>query len=388
MTFPGSLVEGSTATLTIECDMLYLYRHRAGTSTSGNHQDLPHPLLSRPPLRHAPDFAPRPRDLPRQRSGGESSHPNNRECDMLYLYRHRADTSTSGNHQDLPEPLSSRPLMHPAPGIARRPHDLPLQLGGEDSCHPNNRECDMLYLYRHRADTSTSGNHQDLPHPLPSRLPLRHAPDIARRPRDLPRQRGGGESCHTNNRECDILYLYRHRADTSTSGNYQDLPHPLPSRPPLRHAPDIARCPRDLPQQHSGGESCHPNNRECDMLYLYRHRADTSTSGNHQDLHHPLPSRPPLHHAPDIGQRPRDLLVRHHGGEYCHPNNRECDMLYLYRHRADTSTSGNHQDLHHPLSTTLQRFGQIIFQTISQYNALLVIYVRKLGCLSDHPIVF
>ena len=124
---------------------------------------------------------------------------------MLYLYRHRADTSTSGYHQDLPHPLPSRPLMPPAPGISRRPRDLPQQLGGGEYCHTNNRECDMLYLYRHRADTSTSGNHQDLPHPLPSRPPLRPSPGTAQRLRDLPMQQRGCEYGHTNNRECDML---------------------------------------------------------------------------------------------------------------------------------------------------------------------------------------
>ena len=148
----------------------------------------------------------------------------------------------------------------------------------------------MLYLYRHRAGTSTSGNHQDLPHPLPSRPPMCSPSASGRRPRDLPGQRRGGEFCHTNNRECDMLYIYRHRADTSTSGNHQDLPYPLPSRPLMRSPSASARCPRDLPGQRRGGEFCHTNNRECDMLYIYRHRADTSTSGNQQDLPHPLPS--------------------------------------------------------------------------------------------------
>ena len=214
--------------------MLYLYRHTAGTSTSGNHQDLPYPLPSRPLMPPAPGISRCPRDLPVQQGGGEYGPPNNRECDMLYLYRHRADTSTSGNHQDLPHPLPSRPLMPPAPGISRRPRDLPVQQGGGEYGPPNNRECDMLYLYRHRADTSTSGNHQDLPQSLPSRPPMLSPAASARRPRDLPRQRGGGEYGQPNNRECDMLYLYRHRADTSTSGNHQDLPHPLPSRPPIR----------------------------------------------------------------------------------------------------------------------------------------------------------
>ena len=117
-----------------------------------------------------------------------------------------------------------------------------------------NKECDMLYLYIHRADTSTSGNHQDLPYSLPSRPPMPPAPGISRRPRDLPQQRGGGEYRHTNNRECDMLYLYRHRADTSTSGNHQDLHHPLPSRSLMHPAPGISRCPRDLPRQQGGGE--------------------------------------------------------------------------------------------------------------------------------------
>ena len=332
-----------------ECDMLYLYRHRAGTSTSGNHQDLPYPLPSRPPMRSPSASARCPRDLPRQRGGGEYGQSNNRECDMLYQYRHRAGTSTSGNHQDLPDPLPSRPPMRSPSASGRRPRDLPRQRGGGESCRPNNRECDMLYLYRHRADTSTSGNHQDLPHPLPSRPPMRSPSARARRPRDLPRQRGGGESCRPNNRECDMLYLYRHRADTSTSGNHQDLPHPLPSHPPMLSPPASGRRPRDLSRQRGGGESCRPNNRECDMLYLYRHRADTSTSGNHQDLPHPLPSRPPMRSPSARARRPRDLPRQRGGGESCRPNNRECDMLYLYRHRADTSTSGNHQDLPHPL---------------------------------------
>ena len=333
-----------------ECDMLCLYRHRADTSTSGNHQDLPYPLPSRPLMPPPPASARRPRDLPQQRGGGEYCHTNNRECDMLYLYRHRADTSTSGNHQDLPHPLPSCPPMLPAPAIARRPFDLPQQRGRGEYCHPNNRECDMLYLYRHRADTSTSGNHQDLPYPLPSRPPMRSPSASARRPCDLPVQRRGGEYCHTNNRECDMLYLYRHRAGTSTSGNHQDLPHPLPSRPPMRSPSASAPCPRDLQtQQQGGGESCPPNNRECDMLYLYRHRADTSTSGNHQDLPYPLPSRPPMRSPSASARRLCDLPVQRRGGEYCHTNNRECDMLYLYRHRAGISTSGNHQDLPHPL---------------------------------------
>ena len=334
--------------------MLYLYRHGAGTSTSGNHQDLPHPLPSRPPMPPAPDIARRPRDLPQQHCEGASCDPINRECDMLYLYRHRADTSTSGNHQDLPHPLPSRPLLRPAPGIARRPRDLPEQQGGGEYFHPNNRECDMLYLYRHRAGTSTAGNHQDLPHPLPSRPLLRPAPGIARRPRDLPVQRGGGEYRHTKNRECDMLYLYRHRADTSTSGNHQDLPHPLPSRLPMRSPSASGRRPCDLPQQQGGGEYRHTNNRECDMLYLYRHRADTSTSGNHQDLHHPLLSRLPMLPAPGISRRPFDLPQQQGGGGCSYPNNRKCDMLYLYRHRADTSTSGNHQDLPDPVPSRPQ----------------------------------
>ena len=62
----------------------------------------------------------------------------------------------------------------------------------------------------------------------------------------------------------------------------------------MRSPSASARCPRDLPGQRRGGEFCHTNNRECDMLVLYRHRADTSTSGNHQDLPHPLPSHPPM----------------------------------------------------------------------------------------------
>ena len=318
--------------------MLYLYRHRADTSTSGNHQDLHEPLPSRPLMHPAPGISRRPRDLPVQRGGGEYRHTNNRECDMLYLYRHRADISTSGNHQDLPHPLPSRPLMHPAQGISRRPRDLSVQRGGGEYCHTNNRECDMLYLYRHRADTSTSGNHQDLPHPLPSRLQMRSPSASARCPRDLPVQQGGGASCHTNNRECDMLYLYRHRADTSTSGNHQDLHHPLPSRPPMPPALSISRRQRDLPVQPGGGEYGHPNNRECEMLYLYRHRADTSTSGNHQVLPHPLPSRPPMPPALSISRRPRDLPVQQGGGWYNDPNNRECEMLYLYRHRAGTIT--------------------------------------------------
>ena len=196
---------------------------------------------------------------------------------MLYLYRHRADTSTSCNHQDLPHQLPSRPLMPPTPGISRRPRDPTQQQGGEEYCHPNNRECDMLYLYRHRADTSTSGNHQDLPDPLPSRPPMPPAPGISRRPCDLSVQRGGGEYSDPNNRECDMLYLYRHIADTSTSGNHQDLPHPLPSRPPMRSPSASGRRPCDLRQQLRGGEYRHTNNRECDMLYLYRHRAGTIT---------------------------------------------------------------------------------------------------------------
>ena len=332
-----------------ECDMLYLYRHRADTSTSGNHQDLPHPLPSRPPMRSPSARARRPRDLPRQRGGGESCRPNNRECDMLYLYRHRADTSTSGNHQDLPHPLPSHPPMLSPPASGRRPRDLPRQRGGGEYSPSNNRECDMLYIYRHRADTSTSGNHQDLPHPLPSRPPMRSPSARARRPRDLPGQRCGGEFCQTNNRECDMLYLYRHRADTSTSGNHQGLPDSLPSRPPMLSPPASGRRPRDLSRQRRGGEYRHTNNRECDMLYLYRHRADTSTSGNHQDLPHPLPSHPPMLSPPASGRRPRDLPRQRGGGEYSPSNNRECDMLYIYRHRADTSTSGNHQDLPHPL---------------------------------------
>ena len=196
---------------------------------------------------------------------------------MLYLYRPTAGTSTSGNHQDLPHPLPSRPRMLPAPTTARRPRDLAQQQCRGEPCQTNNRECDMLYLYRPTAGTSTSGNHQDLPHPLPSRPLLHLAPNLAQRPGDLFLQRSGDESSHTNNRECDMLYLYRHRAGTSTSGNHQDLPHPLPSRPPMPPAPTIAQCPRDLPLQQGEGEYCDPNNRECDMLYLYRHRADTST---------------------------------------------------------------------------------------------------------------
>ena len=332
-----------------ECDMLYLYRNRADTSTSGNHQDLPHPLPSRP-LMHSPSASARcPRDPTQQQGGGEFCQTNNRECDMLYLYRHRADTSTSGNHQDLPDPLPSRPPMPPAPGISRRPRDLPQQLGGGEYCQANNRECDMLYLYRHRADTSTSGNHQDLPQPLPSRPPMRSPSASGQRPRDLSVQHRGGEFCLPINRECDMLNLYRHRADTSTSGNHQDLPHPLPSRPPMRSPSASARRPRDPTQQQGGGEYSHTNNRECDMLYLYRHRADTSTSGNHQDLPHPLPSRLPMRSPSASGRRPRDLPGQRRGGESCPTNNRECDMLYLYRHRADTSTSGNHQDLPDPL---------------------------------------
>ena len=188
----------------------------------------------------------------------------------------------------------------------------------------------MLYPYRHRADTSTSGNHQDLPHPLPSRQPLGPSPGTAQRLRYLPKQQGGGEYGHTNNRECDMLYLYRHRADTSTPGNHQDLPHPLPSRQPLRPSPGTAQRLRYLSKQQGGGESSQTNNRECDMLYLYRHRADTSTSGNHQDLPHPLPSRQPLRPSPGTAQRLRDLPVQQGGGEYGHANNRECDMLYIY----------------------------------------------------------
>ena len=160
---------------------------------------------------------------------------------MLYLYRHRADTSSSGNHQDLPHPLPSRPPLRPSPGTAQRLRDLPQQQGGGVSCDPINRECDMLYPYRHRADTSTSGNHQDLPYPLPSRQPLRPSPGTAQRLRDLLVQQGGGEYGHPNNRECDMLYLYRHRADASTSGNHQDLPHPLLSRQPLRSSPGTAQ---------------------------------------------------------------------------------------------------------------------------------------------------
>ena len=180
---------------------------------------------------------------------------------MLYLYRHRADTSTSGNHQDLPDPLPSRPPLLPSPGTAQRLRDLQKQQGGGEYGHPNNRECDMLYLYRHRADTSTPGNHQDLPHPLPSRPPLRPSPGTAQRLRDLPMQQRGGEYGQSNNRECDMLYLYRHRADTSTPGNHQDLPHPLPSRPPLLPSPGTAQRLRDLPQQLCGGEYGHTNNR-------------------------------------------------------------------------------------------------------------------------------
>ena len=265
-------------------------RDRADTSTSGNHQNLPYPLPSRPPMRSPSASGRRPRDLPRQRGGGEYCHTNNRECDMLYLYRHRAETFTSGNHQDLPHPLPSRPQMCSPSASGRGPRDLPRQRGEGESCHTNNRECDMLYLYRHRADTSTTGNHQDLPHPLPSRPQMCSPSASGRRPRDLPRQRGEGESCHTNNRECDMLYLYRHRADTSTTDNHQDLPHPLPSRPQMCSPSASGRRPCDLPQQRGGGEYRPPNNRECDMLYLYTHRADTSTSGNHQDLPHPLPS--------------------------------------------------------------------------------------------------
>ena len=128
----------------------------------------------------------------------------------------------------------------------------------------------MLYLYRHRADTSTSGNHQDLPHPLPSRPPMRSPSASGRRPCDLRQQLGGGEFCQTNNRECDMLYLYRHRADTYTSGNHQDLPESLPSRPPMRSPSASGRRPCDLPQQRRGGEYSDPNNRQCDMLYLLR----------------------------------------------------------------------------------------------------------------------
>ena len=291
----SSKVEGCHAILSIECDMLYLYRHRADTSTSGNHQDLPYPLPSRQLLRPSPGTAQRLRDLLVQQGGGKYSQSNNRECDMLYLYRHRTDTSTSGNHLDLPYPLPSRQPLRPSPGTAQRLRDLLVQQGGGEYGQSNNRECDMLYLYRHRTDTCTSGNHQDLPHPLPSRQLLRPSPGTAQRLRDLLVQQGGGVSCDPNNRECDILYLYRHRADTSTSGSHQDLPHPLPSRPPMPPAPAIAR--RDLAQQRCGGEYCQANNRECDMLYLYR-----PTSGNHQDLTVSLPSRPLLHPAPDIAQ--------------------------------------------------------------------------------------
>ena len=236
--------------------MLYLYRHRADTSTSGNHQNLPYPLPSRPPMGSLSASGRCPRDLPRQHSGGEYGHPNNRECDMLYLYRHRADTSTSGYHQDLPHPLPSRPPMLPPAASTRCPRDLSRQRGGGQYGQPNNRECDMLYLYRHRADTSTSGNHQDLPYPLPSRPPMRSPSASGRCPRDLPRQHSGGEYRHPSNIECDLLYLYRHRADTSTSGYHQDLPHPLPSHPPMPPAPGISRCQRDLPVQLCGGESC------------------------------------------------------------------------------------------------------------------------------------
>ena len=243
--------------------------------------------------------------------------------------RHRADTSTSGNHHDLPDPLPSRPPMPPAPGISRRPCYLSQQRGGGEFCPPNNRECDMLYLYRHRAGTSTSGNHQDLPHPLPSRPPMRSPSASARRPRD-PTQQGGGEYRHTNNRECDMLNIYRHRAGTSTSGNHQDLPDPLPSRPPMRSPSASGRRPRDVPQQLRGGEFCPPNNRECDMLYLYTHRVGTSTSANHQDLPHPLPPRPPMRSPSASGRRPCDLARQRGGGEFCETNNRECDMLYIY----------------------------------------------------------
>ena len=180
---------------------------------------------------------------------------------MLYLYRHRADTSTSGNHQDLPYSLPSHQPLRPSPGTAQRLRDLQKQLCGGEYGHPNNRECDMLYLYRHRADTSTSGNHQDLPYPLPSHPPLRPSPGTAQRLRDLPKQQGGGVNCDPNNRECDMLYLYRHRAGTSTSGNHQDLPYPLPSRPPLRPSPGTAQRLRDLPKQQGGGVSCDPINR-------------------------------------------------------------------------------------------------------------------------------
>ena len=306
--------------------MLYLYRHTADTSTSGNHQDLPHPLPSRPPMRSPSASGRRPCDLRQQLRGGEYRHTNNRECDMLYLYRNRADTSTSGNHQDLPHPLPSRPPMRSPSASGRRPRDLPVQQGGGEYCHPNNRECDMLYLYRHRADTSTSGNHQDLPESLPSRPLMRSPSASVRRQCDLPQQQGGGEYCQANNRECDMLYLYRHRADTSTSGNHQDLPESLPSRPPMLPAPGISRRPRDLPVQQGGGKYGPPNNRECDMLYLYRHRAGTSTSGNHQDLPHPLPSRPPMPPAPGISRRPRDLPQQRGGGGCSDPNNRDTEQ--------------------------------------------------------------
>ena len=155
--------------------------------------------------------------------------------------------------------------MPPAPGISQRPRDLPQQRGGGEYCQANNRECDMLYLYRHRAGTSTSGNHQDLPESLPSRPPMLPAPGISRRPRDLPQQLGGGEYCQPNNRECDMLYLYRHRADTSTSSNHQDLPDPVPSRPPMPPEQAIARRPRDLPVQQGGGGCSDPNNRDTEQ---------------------------------------------------------------------------------------------------------------------------
>ena len=195
-----------------------------------------------------PAIGRRSRDLPQQQSGEEFCGTNNRECDILYLYRHSADTSTSGNHQDLPHPLPSRPLMHPAPATARRPSDLPVQQDGGESCHTNNRECDMLHLYRHRARIYTTGNHRDLPDPLPSRQLMLPAPAIARRPSDLPLQLQGGETSHPKIRECDMSCVYRHRADISTTDYHQDLPYPLLSRLLMRPSPGIARCPSDLPR--------------------------------------------------------------------------------------------------------------------------------------------
>ena len=124
--------------------------------------------------------------------------------------------------------------MLPAPAIARRLRDLPRQLGGGEYGHPNNRECDMLYLYRPRADTSTSGNHQDLPHSLPSRPPMLPAPDIARRSRVLFQQQGGGEYGHPNNRECDMLYIYRPTEQTH--------PHQVIIRTYLIHCRHVRCC--------------------------------------------------------------------------------------------------------------------------------------------------